>query len=522
MNVFMDLRQPIALLIFSILCTSCMRIGPEFERPEVAIQEEWCGMEATTIEDSCWWHSLGDPVLDGLICKMMDQNLSLQMAAVKIQAAKAELAIAHGFLYPQKQQLSGSYISNRFSKNAPPISTLPDEFQPLVPTSNQLYSSDLEVIWELDIWGRFRKGVDAATARLCATVFDQHDVVVVLLAEVADAYLSLREAQELFRVIENNLEIQKRSLDIATVRYRNGLVSELDVHQAATILSQTRAEAEQTQKGMLKARNALAVLLSLPPNELPCDLCEWGDIPEAPECLAIGLPCDLLRRRPDLRALEMQAYAQSERIGIVKTDMLPHFRLFGSFGLQSDDFGKWFEKGSTAAKAGPGFQWDIFHYGRLLNAVRVEDARFQALVLNYQQAVLQAQASVEDAIGEFCYSHQQRIHLAEGTTSAKRAVELVQLQYREGIIDFTPLLIAEESQLQLERLYVRSRAEIAKALVRIYRGMGGGWEAWKGDHLSEKTKFQMECRTNWGSMLNFEIEGCSFVSRCQGEEIGDE
>lgn len=517
-------RSQLYLLLFLISCifcsSGCMRVGPDYSPLIAPVEQEWLGMETKqSADDSDWWQEFSDPDLSRIIALAVEQNLSLQVAAIRIAAAKAELQIAIGLLYPQQQAAVGSWMHTRLSKNAPPISTLPPDFQSLTAITNDVYTLEGQVAWELDFWGKYSRGIDAATAHLCGEVFAQHALVVSLVAEVAEVYLSIREAQELLSVVDSNIEVQRRSVEIAENRFAHGVVTELDVQQARTLLASTQAEGTAVEKFLLHSGNALATLLGVPPDSLPLDLCNRKPLPTVPLCLDIGVPCDLLRRRPDLRELEMRAYAQSQRIGMATADLLPHFSLFGTLGFRSENLGRLLDGNSTAVVLGPGFHWDILHYGRLQNVVRIEDAGLQVLIEEYKHAALRAQQEVEDAMATFCRTWDQQQFLLQGVESARRAVDLAQLQYGEGLVDFTAVLLAEDYQLQLERRYVRAVAQNAKGLVQVYRSLGGGWQVLNRDYLDPEVQQQMECRTNWGSIFDHAVVGCEWDGEeCTGDE----
>jgi outer membrane protein TolC len=282
----------------------------------------------------------------------------------------------------------------------------------------------------------------------------------------------------------------------------------LDVEQAKTVLYNTEASIPALETQLRLAKDALSVLLGLPPSDLTDFLDGSSDIPVSPPEVIVGIPADLLRRRPDIRGAEYQAAAQSARIGVAKADLYPAFSLNGTFGFLSSDVGsaklsETFRWSSRIAQAGPSFQWNIFNYGRITNNVRVQDARFEQLLIVYQNAVLKAQQEVEDNLTAFLRAQERAEFLAQSTTAAKNSLDLAALQYRQGIKDFTTVLIAQQALLNEQDNLVVTLGSISSNLVGVYRALGGGWETREGEELvPPDVKEEMEKRTNWGKLLS--------------------
>ena len=304
--------------------------------------------------------------------------------------------------------------------------------------------------WELDFWGKFRRAIESADAGLFSTLADYDNALVRLTADVANSYILIRTAEERIDIARQNAETQQESLKIAEARFKYGTVTQLDVEQARTSLSNTLASIPTLETQLRQAKNALSVLLGLPPGDLADLLGGPSEIPVSPPQVIVGIPADLLRRRPDIRSAELQAAAQSAQIGVAKADLYPAFSLTGSFGFLSTDVGTFklsdmFRWGSRTIQAGPSFQWNLFNYGRITNNVRVQDARFQELLIAYQNAVLTAQQEVEDNLVAFLRAQDRADLLAQSVASAKAALDLAVLQYREGLKDFTTVLIAQQT-----------------------------------------------------------------------------
>jgi NodT family efflux transporter outer membrane factor (OMF) lipoprotein len=497
-------------LIASILILSgCAMVGPDYVRPKAPEPEKWLDSGNPKIKSqegkfSDWWTVFDDPVLNELVQAAYQQNLTLQIAGLRIYEARAQLGIAFGFQFPQTQQGLGSGSLNQISKNAP-NSAGADRYY-----SN--YDIGLDAAWELDVWGKFRRAVQTGVANLEASIADYDDILVSLTAEVARTYVDMRTAEEGLAVARQNVEIQKRSLEIADVRFKAGAVTELDVTQARALLKSTESTIPGYETNIRRAKNALAILLGKLPGEIDAMLGGPGLIPQVPAEVAVGIPAELLRRRPDIRFAERQLAAQSAQIGFAKADLYPHFSLFGTLGFQTashtdfrsnnSQFSDLFKKDSITYSTGGGFNWDLFNYGRITNQVRVEDARFQELAVNYEDTVIRAAQEVEDAMVGFLNSQDAVFYLADAVKASKRSVELSMIQYREGLVDFQRVLDTQRGLTTQQDNLVFTAGSVGTNLVGLYRALGGGWEIREGqDFIPASLKEEMEHRTNWGGML---------------------
>jgi outer membrane protein TolC len=291
------------------------------------------------------------------------------------------------------------------------------------------------------------------------------------------------------------------------VRFRNGATTELDVQQATTNLSDTRAQIPALERSLRQAKNALSVLLGMPPSELSGLLGTGGRIPVAPANVAVGIPAELLRRRPDVQQAELRAASQSALIGVARTELYPRFSLLGSIGFATSDTGSssagdLFDSDSLTFLAGPTFQWNILNYGRLKNNVRVQDARYQQTIVNYRNTVLTAYREVEDAMVGFVQSQIESGFRGEGARAARRSVEIANIQYREGAVDFQRVIDSERALVLQQDSWSNSKGDIALNLIAMYKALGGGWEIRAGqDFVSDENREQMEQRTDWGDLL---------------------
>ena len=503
-----NLATAISTVSVVVLTSGCAKVGPNFNAPDAPVHPSWIdaddpALQIEQVDQQDWWKTFQDPVLDALVAKAAEQNLTLQILGLRVFEARALVGVAVGSLFPQSQTANAGAQEIRLSDNAEPVSNLPSEVGSLVDTRFQRYGVSLDAAWELDLWGRIRRGVEASEANLAASLATYDDFLVTLNGDVAGTYILLRTLEERLAVAQSNVAIQKRSLEIADVRFRNGVVTELDVQLATALLGNTAANIPLIEVGIRRTQLALSLLLGMPPSDLAEILGGAGVIPTVPEQIAVGLPADLLRRRPDVRRSLYIAAAQSARIGIAKADFYPSFRLLGGIGYAADSTGDVFDSDSVAGVGGLGFSWKILNYGRLRNNLRIQDARFQQLVAAYQNTVLNAAREVEDGLVSYLRAKERVESLTLSVEAAKRAVELAAKQYSDGLISYTLVLDANQFLSLNQDLETASRGEVARNLVTTYKAMGGGWQIREGKPLiPDEVKATMQERTPWGNLLD--------------------
>ncbi len=494
----MPLAGVITLLLF---LTGCIKLGPDFVKPKAPLDEKWIDADNPQIktapaEKTDWWSVFSDPVLNSLVETGYRQNLSLQIAGIRILESRARLGIAVGSQYPQQQDFFGGYSREELSDNTA-VTPVQGGFD--------FWSTGFDAAWEVDIWGRFRRGVESASADLGASIANYDDILVSLVAEIASTYVQIRTFERRLEVARENVALQERSLQIAEARFQGGAVTELDVSQATALLRDTQSTIPPLQASLDQARNALSILLGRPPGEVRQVLRNRRPIPTAPADVTVGIPAELLRRRPDIRRAELQAAAQSAQIGVARSDLFPAFALVGTIAFEAEDAGKLFNANSVAGSIGPSFRWPILNYGRLKDNVRVQDARFQQLVVNYQNTVLRAAQEVEDAIVAFLRTQEQVKFLSASVEATKRSVDLSLIQYREGTVLYNEVLDSQQFLVQREDRLASSRGDVTRNLIAVYKALGGGWEIRQDkDFLPEEVKKEMRERTDWGDLLSRE------------------
>lgn len=480
-----------------LLGTSACLVGPDYETPESGVNESYVEsadprVKPHPVNAIDWWKTFNDPLLDELVQEAFAQNLTLRQAGLRVVQAMAERGIAVGEFFPQSQAIGGGFTRTKDSENPP-------NPEPYFNT----YDVGFDAAWELDLWGKFRRNLETADAVLEASLASYDDVMVSLVAEVAATYIDVRTLQVLIEIEEENVKIQERSLELAESRFRNGQTSELDVADAKSVLAQTRALVPGQRAALRQAMYQLSFLLGQPPTDLAQRLGDAKEIPTAPAEIAVGLPADLLRRRPDIRLAERTAAARSAQIGLAEAALYPAFSLAGSIGLRSDESGDLLETDSWTGSISPGFSWPILNYGRLENNVRVQDALFQSAILDYQNAVLAAAQEVEGALAEFLTSQEQVKYYQESVTASERSLELSTIRYKEGSSTFTRVLDAQEQLRQTQESLVNAQGSVAQSLIATYKALGGGWEVSRPvDLLPEETRREMEERTDWGGYLD--------------------
>lgn len=475
------MKKTLLFCFLTLLACAC-KVGPDFSPPCILTEEEFreCDNFHISCEDPfrfAWWSYFDDPILNCLIAMAEEQNLTLRAACMRILEARAVLGIAVGEFFPQLQEAVGSATRFKLSKHLP-NSSVDGDFQ------FWDYIVGLQAAWELDFWGRFRRGIEAAEESYFASIANFQDVLVLLLSDVASSYVAIRTLEERLAILMRNIAVQQRSLEIATARWEAGAVTELDVQQAKTLLYSTQSRMPVLENELQRSKDALAVLLGLTPDRVDCILTEPGSIPVAPATIAVGLPAELVCRRPDVRRAFYVAASQSAKIGIAISDLLPRISISGFIGFESSDSnstftgggGKLFENKSLTYFFGPDFAWPLLNYGRLTNKVRFEYTLFYQAVLDYQNTVLVAFSEVEDGLTAFIRAHDEVKELDVSVKAADRATSLARTQYVEGIADYLRVLDTERSKLEEEERLAIARGKIALGLIATYRALGGGWQ----------------------------------------------
>jgi NodT family efflux transporter outer membrane factor (OMF) lipoprotein len=461
-------------------CTSPMeyihngfKVGPNYKRSPAPVASDWIEADDVRVRKdspdlSHWWTVFNDPALDRLVADAYAQNLTLREAGFRVLEARAQLAIAIGNFFPQTQNMQGDYFRRGVSQAVANRVAVPQRWF-------SQWDLGWNIAWEIDFWGRFRRAIESADATLDASVENYDDVLVTLLGDLGRNYVRLRTIEQEIAYARTNVELQKVTLDIARARFKGGQATELDVDQAESLLAQTEALIPQLEVDHRLVNDQLCILLGIPAEELLKRLGE-GAIPTAPVEVAVGIPAELLSRRPDVRRAERQAAAQCAQIGVAEAELYPAISLTGTWGWSAQHLRDLTGPLAFRGTISPTFTWNILNYGRLLNNVRLQDATFMALVTAYQNTVVKAGAEVEDGLGRFLYSQAWARFQAQSVAAAQKAVEVALAQYKGGLIDFNRVSLLEQNLVQQQNTLAEARGEIARGLIDVYKALGGGWQ----------------------------------------------
>ena len=463
--------QVLAVSILIILA-GCAAVGPDYVKPETGAPETWHtelsqGLSPGTMDPqqlAAWWTTFDDPVLSSLIEQAVGNNLDLKQAVAKVREARARRGITQAGLFPGLDA-SGSATRSRSSENSGSGAT------------RSFYSAGFDAGWEIDIFGGVRRGVEAAEAYLAASRENLRDVMVTLTAEVALNYLDVRTNQKRLAVTEENLAIQQEAYDFIWWRFQAGLSNELELQQARYNLESTGAQIPGLRSSLEAAKNRLAVLTGLVPGGVHALLAETGPIPVVPPSVAVGVPAETLRQRPDIRQAERNLAAQTARIGVATADLYPKFRLTGSIGLESLKSSELFKSASQAWSIGPGVSWNVFDAGAIRQNIEVQSAIQEQYLLVYEASVLGALEEVENGLTAYAEEQLRRERLAAAADAARQAVTLSSQEYLAGLVDFTTVLDAQRSMLSFEEQLAISEGTVTSDLIRLYKALGGGWRA---------------------------------------------
>ncbi|MGC2203153.1 MAG: TolC family protein [Stellaceae bacterium] len=486
-------------------CGGCL-VGPNFSEPTAPAAERWIEANEPSVdtrnqEYRDWWTVFHDPVLNRLIEIAYNQNLTLVSGGTRVLEARAQLGVAIGEFYPQLQQGNGTVTYIRPShadSTAFPFGVTRNFWRDTL---------GLTVNWELDFWGKFRRAIESADAAYLASIAGYDYALATLLGDVATTYIGIRTLQTQIEIARENIVRQKKALAIAQAKYQGGTATKLDVYQAQNVLAQTESTIPQLTIQLNQGLNALAVLLGMPPQPMDPLLKGSSGIPVPPDTVAVGIPADLVRRRPDIRAAELAAMAQSAQIGIAESNLYPAFSLTGVFGTAASNVGRSklkrvFEGRGITFAFGPAFQWNILNYGQITNQVRVEDAALQGLLVDYQNTVLKAQQEVENGLTSFLQGRDQVELLRESVAAANAALGIALLQYNLGTRDFTTVLTAEQNLYTAQSSLAMAEGNVSAGLASVYRALGGGWQIRVDDEfVPAATAEEMRNRTNWGELL---------------------
>jgi NodT family efflux transporter outer membrane factor (OMF) lipoprotein len=497
-----QLTRCILASCYALGLSACTTLGPDYEEPQVEWLEKWqpdfygqIDVDETDVDLDLrfWWRLFEDPVLDELIEIARQKNIDLRIAGLRILESRAQLGIAGSNLYPQVQQLNGNISAVESDRRG---GDLPDDDQSFVS-----YDAGFNLGWELDFWGKFKRGVESADAAFFNSIANQRNVQVLLSSQVAQLYYSYRVTERRIAIARNNVEIQKRSFEITEKNFAQGQESELDLQQAKSQYLGTLSTIPNLQISLIQTRNALATLLARPPGAIPELTPRDDNLPTIESVVLKDFPANLLMRRPDIRAAAWQVAAQSAQIGIAEADFYPSISLLGSisFSGASEDSAP----DDSLLSVGPGLTWNLFDHGRITNNVRVQDARLQQLIEQYQGAVLSAAREIDDAAIGVVKSLEQSEILTRSVAASERALELANSRYREGYSGFQRVLDAQRAVFAQTEQEVINQGNHISSVIDLYKSLGGGWLEPNMDQLvPDDLRKTMQQRSDWGDLLD--------------------
>ncbi|MCG3150328.1 MAG: Outer membrane protein OprM [Verrucomicrobiae bacterium] len=460
----------VAVLTLVIL-TGCA-VGPDYRSPKTELPANWSeshagGITNRTAQLAQWWKTFQDPELDSLIERALLANHDLRMAASRLREARALRAGRYWDMLPTIEG-QAAYINARTSKNA--------QVFPIDKINTETYDAHFDAVWEIDVFGRKRRGLEAVKANFAATQEDQRDVLVSVLAEVARNYVELRGFQRRSAITRDNIAAQQVALDLTRARFKGGISSQLDVAQAAALLAGTQSQLPVLEAATKQTLHRLAVLIGQTPDKLLAELVPAGPIPGIPPEVPVGLPSELLRRRADIRRAERRLAATTARIGVETAELFPKFSLIGTGGLQSLSTSDWFSGGSRYWTAGPTVTWRLFELGKIRSQIKAATAREEEALAFYEQSVLLALEDVENALVNYAQEQERHRSLHAQVAANRQAVELANELYSKGNSDFLTVLDAKRSLYRAEDDLAQCERTVTTNLIALYKALGGGWE----------------------------------------------
>ena len=451
-----------------------LKLGPNYQTPATPHAEAWLdsGDEAliadTQVQEQ-WWEVFQDPILSELVSAAYKQNLSVKAAFLRIEAAHLQRDIAVGSFFPQSQSVFASYSRQQANNNF-----------------FDSWNTGGNLSWELDLWGRLRRNIAAAEANVQANQADTNAIIVSLISEIATTYIQVRSFDERIQMAQQNVKIQQTSYEIAKKRNKI-LKTKIDERQALSNLEDTRALIPELERQRRNSINQLAVLLGTTPDKMLSWVTTTGALPEVPKNLFVGVPCDVIRQRPDIKAAERTLAVQAEQIGIAEADLYPQLSVSGSISVQANSISDLFTPESTIGSIGPSFQWNILNYGRIVNNVLLQNNLFQQTLVQYQETALLAQQEVENGIIDFLKFNEQLKHQEISAEASAETVELGQKRYQAGKESFSSVFVYESDLVIKSDALIQTKANVALALIRTYTAFGGGWQIRSNEPLSDQT-----------------------------------
>ncbi|WP_353232068.1 efflux transporter outer membrane subunit [Pseudomonas helleri] len=467
-----------AVTCYSLLSLGGCVMGPDFRTPETPLAAHWANTPSQsghsgTVEspvDMRWWDSFGDAQLSALVREAQTRNFDLQMAASRLEQSRAMRRQVAADTLPAVDGSAG-YSRSRNSQRG-----LNDPSGKEGKQAFNLWNGGLGISWEADLWGRVKRSVEVADASVQMAEEDRHAVQLLVIVQTAQDYIELRSTQQGLAVVEQNLHIAQRSLELTRLQLKEGVATDLEVSEAAAQVAEIQARLAPLQQHSAQLINALSLLLAREPRALQAQLSTPANVPSYTATVPIGLPSELAERRPDIRRAQAQLHAATAAIGVAEADFYPRITLSGNMGfqaLQLSDLGSW---GSRSFAFGPGVSVPLFEGGRLKGALQLQEGRQQEAGIGFQKTVLRAWHEVDDALVAYQANQRRRDSLLQAVAHNQRALDSVHQQYTQGTVDFLNVLTVQNALLANQAALVDSTAQVSLSLVDLYGALGGGWQ----------------------------------------------
>lgn len=468
-----------ALLIFltALSISACKAIGPDYQSPVVPVMESFSTQDTITFcrdaDMKRWWEKLEDPTLDRLISHAISKNQDVRIAVFRILEARANKGLATSETLPSFDA-NASVNALRSSKTGLDTANLPSTIMEDYDATQILHEGGFDASWEIDLFGRIKRSIEAADAEIGASESDLADTMVALLCDVAKNYVEIRKVQAQTDVVTKNLDLQQKTLDLIEKRFKSGMDTQLNITTSKALIADTKARIPQLAAQQKTLRHRLAILLGEAPDFLISILDNNPQIPSFPEKLVVGIPADLLRVRPDIRTAERQLAAQVARIGVAKADFYPRLGFNGSIGLSSVDLGEMTLDNSWTGSIGPSFSWAIFNGGAVRARVAAADARSKQALALYEKTVFHAYEEVENALVQHKEELLRKVHLKTAVAENTRAYELSLRLYTCGLADYIHVLDSERNLLNSKERFIESLALVTDSVIELHKAFGGG------------------------------------------------
>lgn len=513
----------IGLSVVTVLMLSgCVKLGPDFmgiDNPP--LPEKWKhDKKSNDASIAQWWNTFNDPTLNTLVQTTYAQNLDLKSAGLRILQARAILGISEGLNFPQAQTLSGAAATSRVSGSNVDSAGI-----------------NFDIGWEMDIWGKYARGIESSEANLYASLASYNDIMVSVIAEVARNYINYRTSEERLAYARRNVLIQERVTKMTEIQFNSGNVSELDMQQARTQLYNTRSAIPGIELTKVKSRNAMVVLMGTDAPSInkilakgskqhkdstekyigqekrgvmqikdhSSDLLNVEMVPKAKLNPYNKIDADLITRRPDIKVAEYRVRSDSALIGATMAELYPSFSLFGNIGYNANNAaGSWGSlNNALGVSIGPSFSWNIFQYGRIKNQIRFQDAAFEESLVKYNKSVISAVSEVSDALYSYILTQKQQVENRKAVDATVRAFNISVIQYNDGLVNYQRLLTTVEKLTATQDRYALIKGNLAISAIGFYKSLGGGWQMSKGkSYLSADTAEKMKKRVDWDRYLD--------------------